>query len=208
MATCAVGVLDIASIGPLEPVCQAFKALIEAAQGAAASQEKLQSLVLRCAFLTTVLIEHGRAVGRLAQVQKPIEYFVVTTNKLVVFAAKWAKGGKFKTFFCHRIDLSTVTDFEEGLRSISNDIALVDGLEHHQQSIALRGELLPPSLPEMAAVPEGALALPNSYVERAAAQEVADRLTNPEEPRAPYTVVGMGDGGKQCCCRLLCASRV
>ncbi|CAN0270483.1 unnamed protein product, partial [Ectocarpus fasciculatus] len=49
----------------------------------------------------------------------------------------------------------------------------------------------------MAAVPAGALDLPrSSYVERAAVQEVADGLTAPEEPRAPYTVVGMGGGGK------------
>ncbi|CAN0367965.1 unnamed protein product [Ectocarpus sp. 12 AP-2014] len=48
----------------------------------------------------------------------------------------------------------------------------------------------------MAAVPAGALALSHSYVERAAAQEVADGLTDPEEPRTPYTVVGMGGGGK------------
>ncbi|CAM9580933.1 unnamed protein product, partial [Ectocarpus fasciculatus] len=48
----------------------------------------------------------------------------------------------------------------------------------------------------MAAVPTGALDLPRSYVERAAVQEVADGLISPEEPRAPYTVVGMGGGGK------------
>ncbi|CAN0332450.1 unnamed protein product, partial [Ectocarpus fasciculatus] len=57
-------------------------------------------------------------------------------------------------------------------------------------------KLRPPSLPDMAAVPAGALDLPRSYVERAAVQEVADSLTAPEEPRAPYTVVGMGGGGK------------
>lgn len=57
-------------------------------------------------------------------------------------------------------------------------------------------DLRPPSLPDMAAVPAGALDLPRSYVERAAVQEVADGLTSPEEPRAPYTVVGMGGGGK------------
>ncbi|CAN0054836.1 unnamed protein product, partial [Ectocarpus fasciculatus] len=76
MATAAVGALDSASVGPLVPVCQAFKALIEAAEGAAASQDKLQSLVSQCAFLATVLIQHGRAVGPLAQVQKPIQDFV------------------------------------------------------------------------------------------------------------------------------------
>ncbi|CAN0502731.1 unnamed protein product, partial [Ectocarpus sp. 12 AP-2014] len=56
--------------------------------------------------------------------------------------------------------------------------------------------LRPPSLPDMVAVPAGALVSPNSYVERAAVQELADGLTNPEEPRTPYTVVGMGGGGK------------
>ena len=54
----------------------------------------------------------------------------------------------------------------------------------------------PPTLPERAAVPVGALALPRSYVERAVVREVADGLTNTDEPRAPYTVVGMGGGGK------------
>ncbi|CAM9122770.1 unnamed protein product [Laminaria digitata] len=153
MTTAVVGVLDIASVGPLEPVCQAFKALIEAAEDAAESQEKLQSLVSRCAFLTTVLIQHGRAVGPLAHVQKPMTDFVATTNKLAAFAAKWAKGGKCRAFFCHRTDLKVLTDFEERLRSISHDIALVDGLEHRQQSIELGRKLLPPSLPDMAIVP-------------------------------------------------------
>ncbi|CAM9232131.1 unnamed protein product [Scytosiphon promiscuus] len=58
------------------------------------------------------------------------------------------------------------------------------------------GQLLPPALPDEAAVPAGALVLPHSYVERAAVHQVADGLTNPEEPRTPYTVVGMGGGGK------------
>lgn len=38
MTTSAVGLLDIASVGPLKPVLQAFKALIEAAGGAAKAQ--------------------------------------------------------------------------------------------------------------------------------------------------------------------------
>ncbi|CAM9244996.1 unnamed protein product, partial [Ectocarpus sp. 12 AP-2014] len=197
MATAAVGVLDGASVGPLVPVCAAFKALIEAAEGAAESQYKLQSLVSQCAFLATVLIQHGRAVGPLAQVHKPIQDFVVTTNDLAVFAARWAKGGKCRAFFCHRPDLSALADFEECLRRIRSDIALVDGLEHHQSFLAALPSLLPPSLPDMAAVPAGALELPrSSYVERAAVQEVADGLTAPEDSRAPYTVVGMGGGGK------------
>ncbi|CAN0511957.1 unnamed protein product, partial [Ectocarpus sp. 8 AP-2014] len=127
MAGATVGVLDIASVGLLEPVCQAFKGLIEAAEGAAQSQDKLKGLISRCAFLTTVLIQHDRAVGPLAQVQKPMKDFVATTNDLAAFAAKWGKGGKRRAVFCHRSDRSTLTNFEEGLRTISNDIALVDG---------------------------------------------------------------------------------
>ena len=56
--------------------------------------------------------------------------------------------------------------------------------------------LRPPSLPDMAAVPAGALALPPSYVERPAKHEAADGLINPEKAAAPYTVVGMGGRGK------------
>ncbi|CAM9762259.1 unnamed protein product [Ectocarpus sp. 8 AP-2014] len=197
IATATVGVLGVASVGPLVPVCEAFKALIEAAEGAAKYQDKLQSLVSQCAFLATVLIQHGRAVGPLAQVHKPIQDFVVSTNELAEFAARWAKGGKCRAFFCHRPDLSALADFEECLRRIRSDIALVDGLEHHQLFLAALPSLIPPSLLDMAAVPAGALELPSSsYVERAAVQEVADGLTSPEEPRAPYTVVGMGGGGK------------
>lgn len=54
----------------------------------------------------------------------------------------------------------------------------------------------PPTLQEIAAVPTGALALPHTYVERAAVHEVADAVSNPEKPRAPYTIVGMNGGGK------------
>ncbi|CAN0553790.1 unnamed protein product [Ectocarpus sp. 12 AP-2014] len=112
IATATVGVLGVASVGPLVPVCEAFKALIEAAEGAAECQDKLQSLVSQCAFLATVLIQHGRAVGPLAQVHKPIEDYVDTTNKLAGFAARWAKGGKCRAFFCHRPDLSALAGFE------------------------------------------------------------------------------------------------
>lgn len=59
----------------------------------------------------------------------------------------------------------------------------------------IRGTL-PPTLPEKTAVPAGALALPHSYVERPCVREAADGLINPETALAPYTVVGMGGGGK------------
>ncbi|CAB1111026.1 unnamed protein product [Ectocarpus sp. CCAP 1310/34] len=182
MATATVGVLDIASVGPLVPVCQAFKALIEAAEGAAESQDKLQRLVPRCTMLTTVLIQHHRAVGPLAQVQKPMKDFIVTTNRLL---------------FCHRTDLSTLADFEEGLRGITNDIALVDGLEHHQLLLAMHGHLRPPTLPDMAAVPRGAISLTDAHVSRPLMLERAiDYLTNTARGDAPCVLTGMAGGGK------------
>ncbi|CAM9237502.1 unnamed protein product [Ectocarpus sp. 12 AP-2014] len=183
MATATVGVLDIASVGPLVPVCQAFKALIEAAEGAAESHDKLQGLVSRCAFLTTVLIQHHRVVGPLAQVQKPMKDFIATTNNLAAFAAKWAKGGKRRAF--------------EGLRGITNDIALVDGLEHHQLLLAMHGHLRPPTLPGIAAVPRGAISLTDAHVSRPSLLERAvDYLTNTARGDAPCVLIGMAGGGK------------
>ncbi|CAM9128742.1 unnamed protein product [Ectocarpus sp. 12 AP-2014] len=197
MATATVGVLDIASVGPLVPVCQAFKALIEAAEGAAESHDKLQGLVSRCAFLTTVLIQHHRVVGPLAQVQKPMKDFIATTNNLAAFAAKWAKGGKRRAFVYHRTDLKTLADFEEGLRGITNDIALVDGLEHHQLLLAMHGHLRPPTLPGIAAVPRGAISLTDAHVSRPSLLERAvDYLTNTARGDAPCVLIGMAGGGK------------
>ncbi|CAM9854520.1 unnamed protein product, partial [Ectocarpus fasciculatus] len=166
MATATVGVLDIASVGPLVSVCQAFSWLIEAAESASISHIELQSLISRCAFLTTVLIQHGRAVGPLAQVQKPMKDFVATTIELAAFVARSSNGGKCRSLFCHHADLSTLTAFEEGLRHIGNDIALVDGLEHHQIVLAMHRARHPPMLPDMASVPRGAISLTDPYISR------------------------------------------
>ncbi|CAN0180279.1 unnamed protein product, partial [Pylaiella littoralis] len=178
--------------GPLEPVCQAFKALVEAAQGAAESQEKLRKLVSRCAFLTTVLIQHGRVVGALAHVQRPISDFVATTNELAAFARKWVKGGRLRALFYHRVNLATLTDYEEILCRISEYIELVDKLEYRQVSLARTRDSCTPALPNMAAVPTGAPPEPQHYVKRPGFQEAVDHLVNPDEALAPYTVVGMG----------------
>ncbi len=62
-------------------------------------------------------------------------------------------------------------------------------------SAMIRGAL-PPKLPQRAAVPAGALALPRSYVERPGVQEAVYDLINPEKALAPYAIVGMGGGGK------------
>eukprot|EP00752_Nemacystus_decipiens_P009503 g8495.t2 len=61
---------------------------------------------------------------------------------------------------------------------------------------AALASLRPPSPPDMAAIPLGAPPFPRSYVERPGVQEAVDDLLNPEQAVAPYTIVGMGGGGK------------
>ena len=61
---------------------------------------------------------------------------------------------------------------------------------------ALSASLRPPALPEMAAVPAGALNLPQSFVERSGFHGAVDDVINPAEALAPFSVVGMGGGGK------------
>ena len=60
----------------------------------------------------------------------------------------------------------------------------------------LLDEMRPPGLPDMAAVPAGAQKLPPSYVERASVQVAVGSLIDPEMALTPFTVVGMGGGGK------------
>ena len=82
---------------------------------------------------------------------------------------------------------------EKELQEIDEEISRV------LQAISAKGTtgtLMPPSLLDMAAVPAGALPEPRSYVERPGVQKAVDDLIKPEEPRAPYTIVGMGGGGK------------
>ncbi|CAM9583355.1 unnamed protein product [Ectocarpus sp. 8 AP-2014] len=197
MAGATVGVLNSASVGPLVPVCQAFKGLIEAAEGVAESQDKLKGLISRCADLTTALIQHDRAVGPLAQVQKPMKDFVATTDDLAAFAAKWAKGGKCRSLFCNLSDRSTLTDFEEGLRTITSDIALVNGLEAHQLLLAVHRQLLPPMLPAMASVPRGAISMTDVHISRPSLLERAiGYLTNTAVGDAPCVLIGMAGSGK------------
>ncbi|CAN0558015.1 unnamed protein product, partial [Ectocarpus sp. 12 AP-2014] len=158
---------------------------------------KLKGLISRCAFLTTVLIQHDRLVGPLAQVQKPMKDFVATTNDLAAFAVEWAKGGKCRAFFCHRSDRSTLTVFEEGLRTISNDIALVDGLEHHQLLLAVYRQLRPRPLAAMAAVPAGPISLTDGHISRPSLLGRAIvYLTNTAVGDAPCVLTGMAGAGK------------
>ena len=89
--------------------------------------------------------------------------------------------------------LSRHKKLEKELQEIDEDIRRVS------QAIVAKGTtgpLLPPLLPNMAAVPDGALPEPRSYVERPGVQKAVDDLIKMEELRAPYTIVGMGGGGK------------
>lgn len=58
-------------------------------------------------------------------------------------------------------------------------------------------QLIPPSLPVLARVPDGAVTLPKPYVKRASmAGEVISYLTSTERNISPYKLIGMGGGGK------------
>eukprot|EP00752_Nemacystus_decipiens_P011090 g9854.t1 len=79
----------------------------------------------------------------------------------------------------------------------SSEMEVLQRVEEKVDHLAsLVGKMRPPSLPDKAAVPAGALALPRSYVKRACVQEAAENLIDPEQALTPYTVVGMGGGGK------------
>lgn len=79
----------------------------------------------------------------------------------------------------------------------SLEMGVLQGVDEKVDRLtAVMSEWRRPSLTDMAAVPAGTLALPRSYVERAAVQEAVDALINPDKARAPYTVFGMGGGGK------------
>lgn len=83
MASGAVGLLSLASVGPLTPICEAFKGLIQAAEGAAEADKNLKELIAWCAFLLTeVLRKHGKDLDASAPVMKPLKDFESTTIEL------------------------------------------------------------------------------------------------------------------------------
>ena len=195
MATSAGGLLDIASVGPLTPVCQAFKALIEAAGGAAEVREKLRELISWCAFLVRIFIKRGSTVDALSDLGSSLEDFVSTTNKLAERAKVLASRPKIKALLWHRKDAKELAAYEGKLRNIWTNVRGVAILEVRERLEEMR----PPRLEQMAAVPTGALALPDSHVERSAltgevVQSIAgaDAATN----SAAHLLLGMGGGGK------------
>ena len=195
MVTSAGGVLDIASVGPLTPVCQAFKALIEAAAGAAQVQKKLRELISWCAFLVRVFIKRGETTQALSDIGSRLQEFVSTANKLAERARVLASRRKLEAFFRHRKDAAEIAGFEEELRNIWTDVRGLAVLDIK----ASVDELRPPRLEPMAAIPPGAIALPDSHVERTALiEEVVQSLIEPDSAATSvaHLLLGMGGGGK------------
>lgn len=104
-----------------------------------------------------------------------------------------------------------VTRFNRGIKheSIAEELDAIDrevvrlftaitakSSTNSQAVVALLAALRPPPLPDMAAVPAGALALPCSFIERSGVRAAADGLLVPDKPLAPVVVVGMGGAGK------------
>eukprot|EP00903_Cladosiphon_okamuranus_P008759 g8391.t1 len=57
-------------------ICRAFKGLILAAERAAEADENLRELIAWCAFLTEVLLQHGKEENALGRVMEPLNAFV------------------------------------------------------------------------------------------------------------------------------------
>eukprot|EP00903_Cladosiphon_okamuranus_P006332 g6204.t1 len=139
MATAAVGFPDVASVGPLTPVCKASRALIEAAKGASEAAENLGELISWCAFLVSVFIEHGKHVGDLAPVAKPLDEFVSTTSELAKRARVLASRSKYETLFHHKKGIKTVSSFKDKFRCIWIDIQGLSMLDIVQKKATARG---------------------------------------------------------------------
>lgn len=179
MGSSAVGLLHISSVGPLTPVCQAFKALIEAFSGVAKVRGSLRELVSWCAFLTRVFIKLGSGALS-ADVRFKLEEFASTTNTLAVRAEVIAKRRKAKGQILHLKDAEEIAGFEATLRQIWADIRGLAGFD----ILARLDDLLPPKLEAMAAIPPGADDLPGSYVERTALKEEVVRALTASDAAA------------------------
>eukprot|EP00752_Nemacystus_decipiens_P017370 g15565.t2 len=196
MATATVGLLDVASVGPLTPACKAFRALIEAAEGVTEVTEFLVELIAWSAYLVSVFIEHRTHMGDLAPVTQPLDEFVSTTNELAKRAKVLASRRKCAALLCYRRDAKTIEGFDTKLRRVWTDIRGVTILDTQMAVHRLEQTLRPQPTPVMAHIPAAALPLPSSLVERAGlVSEVVSRLTGPVAG-APYVLTGIGGGGK------------
>ncbi|CAN0387216.1 unnamed protein product, partial [Pylaiella littoralis] len=194
MASGAVGLLNVASVGPLVPVCEAFKGLIQAAEGAAEADEKLRELISWCAFLTEVLLQHGKELDDLAPVRNPLVAFVSTTNKLAKRAKTLAARGKCTALLCFWRDRKQIQEFDAKLRKIWEDIQGHTILDIG--ALIRRG--LPPKTGEMAKVPQNARVLPPAFVERSDLVEavVHELVATDRATEKAHVLHGIPGGGK------------
>lgn len=98
MASGAVGLLNVVSVGPLVPVGEAFKGLIQAGEGAAEADVNLRELIAWCAFLTEVLLQQGKGVDTLAPVMRSLKDFESTTNQLASVRRGWRQEESARRF--------------------------------------------------------------------------------------------------------------
>ena len=197
MASTAVGVLDAASVGPLTPVCTAFIALIDAAEGAIEVVENLQELVAWCAFLVGVFIEHGKRVENLKAISKPMDEFVSTADELAERARVVAARRKITALLRHNKDAKMIASFDDTLRRLWTDIRGLTILDVHETVKRLDGLSRALPTPAMASIPAAALKLPSSHVKRGELEsDVVKSLVASTAAGAPYLLTGMGGGGK------------
>lgn len=194
MASGAVGLLNIASVGPLVPVCEAFKRLIQAAEGAAEADESMRELIGWCIFLVDVLLQHGEEVDALAPVMKPLNDFVATTNELAKRARTLAARRKCSTLLCFQRDGKQIQEFKAKLRNIWTDIQGLTLLEFQSEF----RRTLPPRTGEMAELPQNARELPPAYVERSelVAAVVQDLVVTGGATNKAHVLRGLPGGGK------------
>lgn len=176
------------------PVCEAFKGLIQAAEGAAEADEALRELISWCAFLTEVLLQYGKEVHALAPVMKPLNSFVSTTNNLTKRAKRLAVRGKCAALLCFQRDGKQIQEFDVKLRNIWNDIQGLAVLEFHAEF----RRTLPPKTGEMAEVPQKAPDLPPAFVERSELVDsvAKDLVATDRATGEAHVLRGLPGGGK------------
>lgn len=109
-----------------------------------------------------MFIEHGKHVGDLAPVTKPLAEFVSATSKLAKRAKGLASRSKCMALLCHnKQDIKTVSSFEEKLRCIWTDIqgVTISGAKQKMSNLEQHYDLA--LTPVMADIPAAALALPS-----------------------------------------------
>lgn len=201
MGSAAVGLLDISSVGPLTPVCQAFKSLINAFIGVAKVRGSLLELVFWCASLTRIFIEEGSGALS-AGIQSKLKDFASTTTRLALRAEVIAKRHKAKALVLYLKDAAEIASFEATLRKIFDDVGNLASLINVTKTRELGNKmdrLAPPILEAEAAIPPGALDLPDIYVERTAKKEEVVRALTSSDAAASdkiHLLFGMGGGGK------------